>query len=106
MGCRLLSIFTTLAALGFLSACSSFAKGVTEAVLESGEQEDTRQCHLERPPSVGLAHYLEDQDRDRVQDRDQLHVTDPANLKDEEIFGSELMSEEELKQYRNQLTNL
>jgi hypothetical protein len=48
----------------------------------------------------------QDQDRDRVQDRDRLHVTDPASMKDEEIFGSALMSGGELKQYRNQLMNM
>ena len=46
----------------------------------------------------------QDQDRDRIQDR--LHVTDPASLRDQDIYGSTLMSEEELKQYRNQLTNM
>ena len=65
MACRLHPIVVALAALHFLAACSSFAKGVTEAVLESGEKEDTRQCHIEGPPSVGLAHFLEDQDQDR-----------------------------------------
>ena len=45
----------------------------------------------------------QDQDRDRIQDRDRLHVTDPASLRDKDIYGSALMSEEELKQYRNQL---
>ena len=48
----------------------------------------------------------QDQDRDRTQDRDRLHVTDPASLQDEDIYGSALMSEEELKQYRNQLMNM
>ena len=48
----------------------------------------------------------QDQDRDRVQDRDRLHVTDPASLQDEDIYGSVMMSEEELKQYRNQLMNM
>jgi hypothetical protein len=46
----------------------------------------------------------QDQDRDRVQDRDRLHVTDPASLRNKDIYGSALMTEEELKQYRNQLT--
>jgi len=48
----------------------------------------------------------QDQDRDRVQDRDRLYVTDPASMKDADVFGSALMSDEELKQYRNQLTNM
>ena len=65
MACRLHRIVAALAVLLFLAACSSFAKGVTEAVLESGEKEDTRQCHIEGPPSVGLAHFLDLQDQDR-----------------------------------------
>ena len=48
----------------------------------------------------------QDQDRDRVQDRDRLYVTDPASMKDEDIFGSAMMSDEEMNQYRNQLTNM
>ena len=48
----------------------------------------------------------QDQDRDRVQDRDRLHVTDPASMRDDDIYGSARMSEEELKQYRNQLMNM
>jgi hypothetical protein len=47
-----------------------------------------------------------DQDQDRVQDRDRLHVSDPASLRDGDVYGSALMSEEELKQYRNQLMNM
>ena len=48
----------------------------------------------------------QDQDRDRVQDRDRLHITDPASLRDEDIYGNAMMTGEELKQYRNQLTNM
>ena len=64
MACRPYRILAALGVLLFLAACSSFAKGVTEAVLESGEKEDTRQCHIEGPPSVGLAHFLDLQDQD------------------------------------------
>ena len=45
-----------------LAGCSSFAKGVTEAVLERSEREDTRLCHIEGPPSAGLAYLLAAQD--------------------------------------------
>jgi len=48
-----------------LAGCSSFAEGVTEAILESSEQEDTRQCHIEGPPSPGLAHTLAEQDQEQ-----------------------------------------
>jgi hypothetical protein len=47
-----------------------------------------------------------DQDRDRTRDRDRLHSADPASLRDEDIYGNALMSQEELKQYRNRLTNM
>jgi hypothetical protein len=46
-----------------LTGCSSFAKGVTEAVLEGSERNDTRQCHIEGPPSHGLSSLLEVQDQ-------------------------------------------
>ncbi len=39
-------LVVVLTALLFLTACSSFAKGVTEAILESSEKEDSRQCHI------------------------------------------------------------
>ena len=47
-----------------------------------------------------------DQDRDRIQYRDRLHVTDPGSMRDEDIYGSAMMSKEELKQYRNQLMKM
>ena len=34
-----------------------------------------------------------------------MYITDPSSLRDEDIYGSALMSQEELKQYRNQLMN-
>ena len=47
-----------------------------------------------------------DQVKGRDQDRDRSHLTDPASLEDEDIYGSALMSEQELKQYRKQLLNM
>ena len=47
----------------------------------------------------------QDQDRDRTRDQDRLQITDPASLGDTDIYGNALMSQEELKQYRNQLSN-
>ena len=55
-----------------------------------------------------------DQDRDRDQlrahdgdkDQDRDRVQDPASLRDADIYGSALMTEEELKQYRNQLMKM
>ena len=48
----------------FLSGCSSIAKGVTEAVLESrsGESEDTLMCEGEGVPFEGIEPYLARQD--------------------------------------------
>lgn len=46
----------------FVGACSSFAKGVTEAFLERGEREDQRQCHINGPESGGLNDLLVAQD--------------------------------------------
>jgi len=47
-----------------------------------------------------------DQDRDQDRVRDRIHLEDPASLKNEDIYGHELMSEEELNQYRKQLQNM
>ena len=50
-GTKALSLLLTTM---LLSGCASVAKGVTQAVLESSEEEDTRACHIEGPVSVGL----------------------------------------------------
>lgn len=49
-----------------------------------------------------------DHDKDQVRDRDQdrLHVQDPMSMSDRDIYGSELMTANELSQYRNQLGNM
>lgn len=44
-----------------------------------------------------------DQDRLRTQDRDRIHQVDPSTMSDAEIYGSALMSKEELNQYRKRL---
>ena len=44
-----------------------------------------------------------DQDRLRTQDRDRIHQVDPSAMSDADIYGSALMSQEELNQYRNRL---
>jgi len=67
-------LVVVLTALLFLTACSSFAKGVTEAILESSEKEDSRQCHIEGPASVGLAHLLEAQDQGSVGESRELKI--------------------------------
>lgn len=44
------------------------------------------------------------QDQDRLRSR--IETRDPAVLRKEEIYGHELMSEEELKQYREQMQRM
>jgi len=49
------------------------------------------------------------QDRDRIhdaaqdRDRDRIHMQDPSKIKDQDIYGNELMSNAERKQYRKQI---
>lgn len=47
----------------------------------------------------------QDPDQDQVRDRDRIHVQDPLSLQDKDIYGSALMTEGELNQYRMQLKN-
>jgi hypothetical protein len=54
-----------MVALGLLSGCASFGKGVAEAVLEQDEGEDTRACHIEGPASHGLETLLREQEDER-----------------------------------------
>ncbi|MCK5365967.1 MAG: hypothetical protein KAR22_23485, partial [Gammaproteobacteria bacterium] len=49
-----------------LSGCAGIAKGVTEAVLERSEEEDTRACHIEGPVSVGLEPSMQAQEKERA----------------------------------------
>jgi len=62
-GTKTLSLlFTAL----LLSGCTSIAKGVTQAILERSEEEDTRACHIEGPASVGLEPSLQAQEKERA----------------------------------------
>jgi len=51
------------------------------------------------------------QDRARIdvpqqdRDRDRTHIQDPSKMKDQDIYGNELMSDSERKQYREELGN-
>jgi hypothetical protein len=47
-----------------------------------------------------------DQAQDRDRDRDRLHVNDPMGMSDRDIYGSELMTQDELNQYRKKLANM
>ena len=62
-GTRVISLFLTAM---LLSGCASVAKGVTQAVLESSEEEDTRACHIEGPVSVGLEPSMQAQEKERA----------------------------------------
>jgi hypothetical protein len=62
MAFRFDRLFVAAITLLTLAGCSGFAKGVTEALLENSEKEDTRQCHIEGPPSPGMARLLAAQD--------------------------------------------
>lgn len=44
-----------------------------------------------------------DKDKDQIRDRDRIHTQDPMTLKDKDIYGGELMTEQEMNQYRKQL---
>ncbi len=61
---RLAALLTLALALG---GCAGIAKGVTQAILESGDDEDTRACHVEGPASKGLEASLRKQESDRAQ---------------------------------------
>jgi hypothetical protein len=49
-----------------VSGCAGIAKGVTQAILERSEEEDTRACHIEGPVSVGLEPLMQAQEKDRA----------------------------------------
>jgi hypothetical protein len=47
-----------------LSGCTGMAKGVTQAVLEHSDKEDTRACHVEGPASSGLQSMMQAQENE------------------------------------------
>ena len=57
-------MFSLVVALGLLSGCASFGRGVAEAVLEQNK-EDTRACHIEGPSSDGLESLFREQENKR-----------------------------------------
>jgi len=62
-GAKALSLFLTAM---LLSGCAGIAKGVTQALLERSEEEDTRACHVEGPASSGLEPLLQAQENERA----------------------------------------
>ncbi|MCZ6773734.1 MAG: hypothetical protein O7G83_17380 [Proteobacteria bacterium] len=55
----------TILLLIIVTGCTSIAKGVTEAILERSDEEDTRVCHVEGPASSGLQAFMNKQDNER-----------------------------------------
>ena len=62
-GTKALSLLLTAM---LLSGCASIAKGVTQAILERSEEEDTRACHIEGPSSEGLEALMREQENERA----------------------------------------
>ena len=53
--------------LGFtLSGCAGIAKGITEAILDDSDKQDTRACHIMGPPYQGLEAVLKRQEAKRA----------------------------------------
>lgn len=53
-----------------------------------------------------LADRDQDRDRDRLQDRDQLHVQDRDQLRSRDIYGSDLMTRQERREYQNRIREM
>lgn len=51
-------IYSLLLSLLFISACSSFGKGIAEAVLENDDKVDTRQCDIRGDKFDGINQYF------------------------------------------------
>jgi hypothetical protein len=55
-----------LAGLVALSGCGSVAKGVTEALLEHQDKDDTRSCEIRGPAFAGIESFIKSQEADRA----------------------------------------
>jgi hypothetical protein len=105
---RTLGALTLVAALG-ASVASAQQRG----------QDRARTPTLERSPQIDRDQSLDrdrasdrdrdrdrdtaDRDRDQDRDRNTLHTKDLARLRDRDIYGSALMTQQELEQYRARL---
>ena len=56
-----------------------------------------QQGPAQQPPTVEM------KQKDQVRDRDRIHQEEQVRLRDEEIYGHELMSRDELARYRKEL---
>ncbi len=100
-----ISIF--VASILALTSMSSFAQQGQQggASADRGQQMDRGRTYdrgYDRDRSQDRSRTdVPDQDRDRDRDQDQIH--DPANLRDQDIYGHEFMSPAEFDQYRQGL---
>jgi hypothetical protein len=84
-----------------LTSLSAFAQGSAQ-----GRGQADRPSQVDRDRTYDRDRQ---QDRDRLdvpdRDRDRLHVQDFSQLKDRDIYGSQLMSAKERNQYRKEIQN-
>lgn len=65
-----------------------------------------RDRDMDRDRTHDQLHEGGDQDQTRDQDRDRIHQDDSSALSSAEIYGSELMTEEEMNQYRKKYQSM
>jgi hypothetical protein len=96
-------LVATALALTSLSAVAGKGQGGGQG---GGAQAADRMQQIDRDRSYDRDRQ-QDRDRidapDQVRDRDRLMTHDPATMRDQDIYGHELMTEQERKQYRKQL---
>lgn len=100
-----ISIITaTVLALTSVSSFAGQGKGPGSSASQDRAQQVDRDRSYDRDRMQDRARVdYPEQDRDR--DRDRIHAPDPANLRDQDIYGKELMNDSELKKYRKELGN-
>lgn len=74
------------------------ADAIERAQVERGQRDFDRDRMRDHDRAHDPVH-----DRMRDRDQDRTHAPDDAQMSDHEIYGSELMSEQEHRQYREQL---
>ena len=94
-----------------LTSASSFAqqgqggqRGGSGAADRSHQSNRDRGYDRDRMTDRARTEFPEHQ-RDQDRDQDRLKIHDPANMNDQDIYGNALMTNEEHKQYRNELGN-
>ena len=58
---RLIYILWAFAVVAHISGCASIAEGVTRAIIKNAGTKDTRDCHIDGPPTEGLKTELSSQ---------------------------------------------